>query len=64
MLLNECVQKKKESVASKGSIKRFLMETVVYVITDIPLLFGQPQPFPFLKNGLQIFKEKALELIP
>ena len=49
---------------SRGSIKRFLMETVVYVITDIPLLFGQPQPFPFLKNGLQMFKEKALEVIP
>ena len=65
MLLNEFVRKKKEwSAVSRGSIKRFLMETVVYVITDIPLLFGQPQPFPFLKNGLQMFKEKALEVIP
>ena len=65
MLLNECVHKKKEwSVVSRGSIKRFLMETVVYVITDIPLLFGQSQPFLFLKNGLQMFKEKALEMIP
>ena len=49
---------------SRGSIKRFLMETVVYVITDIPLLFEQSQPFPFLKNGLQMFKEKALKVIP
>ena len=62
MLLNECVHKKKEwSVVSRGSIKRLLMETVVYVITDIPLLFGQSQHFLFLKNGLQMFKEKTLE---
>ena len=40
------------------------METVVYVITDIPLLFGQPQPFNLLKNGLQMFKEKALQVKP
>ena len=40
-----------------------LMETVVYVITDIPLLFGQSQPFLFLKNNLQMLKEKALEMI-
>ena len=65
MLLNECVHKKKEwSVVSRGSIKRLLMETAVYVITDIALLFGQSQPFLFLKNGLQMFKEKALEMIP
>ena len=48
---------------SRGSIKRFLMETVVYVITDIPLLFEQSQPFLFLKSDLQIFKEKTLEMI-
>ena len=65
MLLNECVHKMKEwSAVSRGSIKRFLMETVVYVITDIPLLFGQPQPFNLLKNGLQMFKEKALQVKP
>ena len=40
------------------------METVAYVFTDIPLLFGQPQPLLFLKNGLQLLKEKALEMIP
>ena len=39
------------------------METVVYVITDIPLLFGQSQPFFFKKNGLQMLDEKALEMI-
>ena len=65
MILNECAHKKKEwSVVSRGSIKRFPMETEVYVITDIPLLFGQSQPFLFLKNDLQMFKEKALEMIP
>ena len=65
MLLNECVHKKKEwSAVSRGSFKRLLMETVVYVITDIPLLFGQSQAFLFLKNGLQMVKEKALEMIP
>ena len=40
------------------------METVVDAITDISLLFGQSQPFIFLKNGLQMFKENALEMIP
>ena len=40
------------------------METVAYVFTDIPLLFGQPQPFIFLRNGLQLLKGKALEMIP
>ena len=65
MLLNECVHKKKEwSVVSRGSIKRLLMETLVYVITDIPLLFGQSQHLFFKKNGLQMFKEKSLEMIP
>ena len=64
MLLNECVHKKKEwSVVSRSSTKRLLMDTVVYVITDIPLLFGQSQPFVFKKNGLQKFKEKAREMI-
>ena len=51
-------------VVSRSSIERLLMDTVVYVITDIPLLFGQSQPFLFLKNGLQMFQEKALEMIP
>ena len=57
MLLNKWVHKKKEwTVVSRDSIKRFLVETV----TDI----GQSQPFLFLKNGLQMLKEKALEMIP
>ena len=49
---------------SRGSIKKFLVETVAYVFTDIPLLFGQPQPLLFLKNGLQLLKEKVLEITP
>ena len=49
---------------SRGSIKKFLVETVAYVFTDIPLLFGQPQSLLFLKNGLQLLKEKAREMIP
>ena len=48
---------------SRGSIKKFLVETVAYVLTDIPLLFEQPQPLLFLKNGLQLLKEKAFEMI-
>ena len=38
------------------------METVAYLFTDIPLLFGQTQLFLILKNGLQMLKEKALEM--
>ena len=49
---------------SIGSIKKFLVVTVVYVFTEVSLLFGQPQPLLFLKNGLQLLKEKALEMIP
>ena len=61
MILNKFVHKKKEwSVVSRCSIKRFWMETAVYVITDIPLVFGQLKPFLFKKNDLQMFKEKAL----
>ena len=40
------------------------MVTVAYVFNDIPLLFGQPQHLLFLKNGLQLLKEKPLEMIP
>ena len=39
------------------------MLTVAYVFTNIPLFFGQPQPLLFLKNGLQLLKGKALEII-
>ena len=49
---------------SRVSIKKFLVERVAYVFTDIPLLFGKPQPLLFLKNGLQLLKEKVLEMIP
>ena len=48
---------------SRGSIKKFLVLTVANVFTDIPLFFGQPQPL-LLKNGSQLLKEKALEMIP
>ena len=48
----------------RGSIKKFLVVTVAYVFTNIPLLFEQPQPLLFLKNGLQLLKKKALEMIP
>ena len=41
----------------------FLVETVAYVFTDTPLLFEQPQPLLFLKNALQLLKEKAFEMI-
>ena len=49
---------------SRVSIKRFLIEIVAYVFTDVLLLFGQPQSIPVLKNGLQLLKEKAFEIIP
>ena len=48
---------------SRGSIKKFLVVIVVYVFTDIPLLFGQPQSLLFKKNDLQLLKEKAFEMI-
>ena len=51
-------------MVSRGSIIKFLVETVAYVFTDISLLFGQSQPLLFLKNGLQLLKEKPLEMIP
>ena len=57
MILKEC-EKKEWTVVSRGSIKRFLVETVAYVFTDILLLFGQSQPFLFQKSGLQMLKEK------
>ena len=49
---------------SEVSIKKFLVETVAYVFTNIPLLFGPPQSLLFLKNGLQLLKEKALQMVP
>ena len=49
---------------SRGSTKKFLVVTVACVFTDIPLLFGQPQPLPFKKNSLQLLKEKTLEMVP
>ena len=51
-------------MVSRGSIKRFLVVTVAYVFTDIRLLFEQPQLLLFLKNGLQLLKEKAFQIIP
>ena len=35
------------SAVSRGSIKKFLVVTVAYVFTDIPLVFGQLQPLLF-----------------
>ena len=49
---------------SRGSVKKFLVVTVAYVFTDTPLLFGQAQPLLFLKNGLRLLEEKALEMLP
>ena len=49
---------------SRDSIKNFLVVTVAYVFTDIPLFFGHPQPLLFLKNDLHLLKDKALEMIP
>ena len=57
-----CTSRKEWTVVSRGSIKS-LAETVAYVFTDIPLLFGQLPPLLFLKNGLQLLKEKAFEMI-
>ena len=51
------------TVVSRGSINKFLVVTVAYVCTNILLFFGQPQPLLFFKNGLQLLKEKALEMI-
>ena len=51
-------------LVSRGSIKKFLVVTVAYVFTDIPLFFGHPQPLPFFENGLQLLKKKILEMIP
>ena len=52
------------AVMSRGSIKKFLPVTVAYVFTNISLFFWEPQPLLLLKNGLQLLKEKVLEMIP
>ena len=49
---------------SRGSIKEFLLETVAYAFTHIPLLFGQPQLLLFLRKWLTVAQGKALEMIP
>ena len=46
---------------SRG-IKKSLVETVAYVFTDI--LFLDSHVLTFLKNGLKLLKDKALEIIP
>ena len=51
------------TVVSRSSVKKFPVVTVAYFFTNIPLFFGQPQPLIFLKNGLQLLKEKAREMI-
>ena len=40
-----------------------LVETVAFVFTDIPFLDSH-SPFFFIKNGLKLLKERALEMIP
>ena len=47
---------------SRGYIKKLLVETVAYVFTDTPFLDSH-SPY-FLKNGLNLLKDKALEIIP
>ena len=49
--------------SSRGSIRKFLVETVAYNFTDIRLLFDSHSPYFFKKNRLQLLKEKALEMI-
>ena len=53
--------RKEWAVMSRGSIKMILVETVAYVFTGIPLLFGQYSPYFFLKNGLQLLKKMHLK---
>ena len=48
---------------SRGTVKKFLVVTVAYVFTDVLLLSGQPQSLLLKKNGLQLLKEKAFEII-
>ena len=43
---------------SRGSIEKFLVETVSYVFTDITLLFGQPQH----KAGLRVTEKVIFEI--
>ena len=46
---------------SRG-IKKLLVETVAYVVTDI-LFLESHSPY-ILKNGLKLLKDKALEIKP
>ena len=55
--------RKEWTVVSRGSIQKFLVETVAYVFTDIPFLDSY-SPYFFLKNGLQLLKKTSLEMIP
>ena len=48
---------------SRGSIKKFLAETVTYVFTDIGYVLDSRSPYFLKKNGLQLLKEKAFEMI-
>ena len=47
---------------SRG-IKKLLVETVAYVFIDI-LFLESHTVLAFLKNGLRLLKDKALEIIP
>ena len=38
------------------------MKTVTYVFTDIPFRFWIATVLTFLKNGLKLLKDKALEI--
>ena len=46
----------------RGCVKKLLVEAVAYVFIDIPFLDSR-SPY-FLKNGLELLKEKALKMIP
>ena len=52
-----CTWRKEWTVVSRNCIKKLLVETGTFVFTDIPLLILE-------KNGLKVFKENTLEVIP
>ena len=61
VLKRMCTERKEWTVVSRGSIKKFLMVTVAYVFTDIPLIFEQPQPYLFKKMAHSCSRKKQLK---
>ena len=43
--------------------QKVIRGTVTHVFTHTPSL-GKRSPYFFIKNGLKLFKEKALEMLP